>query len=82
MNISRLPGEWAEEAVQGIAAAQLNPSLLDLIHIPRLIVQIGHADLDVDDRLGEQPWNSRGPTCSIRGAVAPSCLSRRSRHRS
>jgi hypothetical protein len=36
MHLARLPGERAEEAVQGVAAAQLRPYLFDLGHRPRL----------------------------------------------
>ena len=59
MHIARLAREWAEEAVQRIAAAQLDPCLFNLGHVSGFIVQVGHADLDVDGRLGEQAGNGR-----------------------
>jgi hypothetical protein len=61
VHISRLPGEGAEEAVQGIAAAQLAPGLLNLGHVPGFIVEVSNTDLDVNSRLRSQARNGRRP---------------------
>jgi hypothetical protein len=60
MHVPRLAREWAEEAMQGIAAAQLDSGLFDLGHVLGLIIQVGHADLDVDGGLRRQAGNGRG----------------------
>jgi len=82
MNISRLPGERAEETVQGIAAAQLNRSALDLVTYRDSSFRSGTLIWMSMTGLASNPGTAVDPTCSIRSAVAPSCSSRRSRHRS